>query len=333
MSSVNASYPRHRPRRLRRDASIRALVRENHLSAEDLILPLFVRDGDGADEPIPSMPGQSRLTIRTLVGKAKEAHELGIPAIAIFPKIADAEKTLDGRGAWDDGGLVPRAVKALKEAVPGLLVITDVALDPYSSMGQDGVVVDGRIDNDLTIEALVKQAVCQARAGADIVAPSDMMDGRVGAIRHALDEAGFPDAMILAYSAKYASAFYGPFRDALDSAPRGGTDKRTYQMDPANGAEAIKEVAADLAEGADLVMVKPGLPYLDILWRVKQEFQRPTAVYHVSGEYAMLKAAAQNGWIDEKACVLETLMAFKRAGADAILTYYAIDAARWLRKG
>jgi porphobilinogen synthase len=325
-------FPRHRPRRLRRDAAIRALVRENRLTPHDLIQPLFVQDGGGADEPIASMPGQARRSIASLVEIAGRCRELGIPAIALFPKIDDRHKSLGGEAAWDDDGLVPRAVRAVKEAVPGLLVITDVALDPYSSLGQDGIVVDGRIDNDRTVEALVQQAACQARAGADIVAPSDMMDGRVGALRAALDGQGSTDTLILAYSAKYASAFYGPFRDALDSAPRGGGDKKTYQMDPANGDEALREVALDLEEGADIVMVKPGLPYLDIVWRVKQEFQRPTAVYHVSGEYAMLKAAAANGWIDEKACTLETLTAFKRAGADAILTYCAIDAANWLNQ-
>jgi porphobilinogen synthase len=326
-------FPQRRPRRLRRDASVRALVRESRLAPEDLVQPLFVHDGDGPDEPILSMPGQSRLSVASLVERSAVAWEAGIRAIAIFPKIADADKTTGGEGAWDDGGLVPRALRAVKQAVPGMLVITDVALDPYSSLGQDGVVVNGRIDNDRTVEALVRQAVCQARAGADIVAPSDMMDGRVGAIREAIDASGAIDTLILAYSAKYASSFYGPFRDALDSAPRGGGDKKTYQMDPANGAEALHEVGMDLEEGADMVMVKPGMPYLDVLWRVKQAFQRPTAVYQVSGEYAMLKAAAGHGWLDERSAVLETLLAFRRAGADVILSYFAIDAARWLRQG
>lgn len=278
------------------------------------------------------MPGQFRRTLDSLVAHLKEAYALGVRGVALFPKVGDHEKSDDGEAAWDDTGLAPRVVRRLKAEVPGMLVITDIALDPYSSMGQDGVVIDGKIDNDRTIDALVKQALCHARAGVDIVAPSDMMDGRIGKIRDALDEAGFPEVMILSYAAKYASYFYGPFRDALESAPRGGADKKTYQMDPGNGAEALHEVGEDLAEGADMVMVKPGTPYLDILYRVKQAYQRPTAVYHVSGEYAMLKAAAINGWIDEKNTVLETLLAFKRAGADFILTYYAVDAARWLQE-
>ncbi|MBW1878726.1 MAG: porphobilinogen synthase [Deltaproteobacteria bacterium] len=325
-------FPAHRPRRLRSGPAIRALVRETRLAPEDLIQPLFVHDGDGPDEPIPSMPGMFRHNLSSLVDRAGQAWEAGVPAVALFPKVADERKTLDGSAAWDDAGIVPQAVRALKAALPDLLVITDIALDPYSSLGQDGVVVDGRIDNDLTIQALVQQAACQARAGADIVAPSDMMDGRVGAIRGVLDEAGFHDTLILAYSAKFASVFYGPFRDALDSAPRGGTDKRTYQMDPANGDEALHEVAQDLAEGADMVMVKPGMPYLDLVWRVKETFGRPTAVYQVSGEYAMFKAAAAKGWLEERPAVLEGLLGFKRAGADAILTYYATDAARWIRE-
>lgn len=324
-------FPRHRPRRLRQNGAIRDMVRETRLSPSDLIQPLFVHDGDGPDEPIASMPGQFRRSVASVVALAKELRALGIPAIALFPKIDDAHKTVGGEAAWDPVGLVPTVLRALKAAVPDLLVITDLALDPYSSLGQDGIVVDGQIHNDKTLDALVNQALCHAAAGADIVAPSDMMDGRVGAIRQALDQYGHEQTLILSYSAKYASAFYGPFRDALDSAPRGGGDKKTYQMDPANGDEALREVALDLAEGADIVMIKPGVPYLDIVWRVKQEFKRPTAVYHVSGEYAMIKAAAANGWIDEKAIVLETLTGIKRAGADAILTYYAADAARWLR--
>ena len=329
----SALYPRHRSRRLRQNEAVRALVRENAVSPSDLIQPMFVHDHDGPDEPILSMPGQSRLSIASAVALCAECHALGIPAVALFPKVDDSHKSLTGADAWDDDGLVPRVVRQIKEQVPGLLVITDVALDPYSSLGQDGIVVDGEIDNERTIEALVQQAACQARAGADFVAPSDMMDGRIGRIRAYLDERGHDKTSILAYSAKYASAFYGPFRDALDSAPRGGADKKTYQMDPGNGDEALLEVGQDLAEGADIVMVKPGLPYLDILWRVKQAFQRPTAVYHVSGEYAMIKAAAANGWIDERKIAMESLLAFKRAGADAILTYYARDAARWLREG
>lgn len=326
-----AQFPTLRPRRLRGTASARALVRENTLSAADFIQPLFVQDGEGPDVEIASMPGQFRLRLPTLLDRAADAYEAGVPAIALFPKIDDEHKTLGGEAAWDDEGLIPRAVRALKAQLPELLVITDVALDPYSSLGQDGIVRDGKILNDETIEALVQQAACQARAGADFVAPSDMMDGRVGAIRARLDADGHAETMILAYSAKYASAFYGPFRDALDSAPRGGTDKRTYQMDPANTNEALLEVELDLLEGADMVMVKPGMPYLDVLWRVKEHFQRPTAVYQVSGEYAMFKAAGQNGWIDERACVLEALLGFKRAGADAILTYYATEAAGWLK--
>ncbi len=325
-----ASWPAGRPRRLRTRGAIRDLVRESHLAPADLIQPLFVHDGDGPDEPIPSMPGMFRHNLPSLVERAARAWAAGVPAVALFPRVDDALKTEDGREAWNDDGLIPSAVRALAARCPELAVITDVALDPYSSLGQDGIVVDGEIHNDRTIEALVKQAACHARAGADVVAPSDMMDGRVGAIRGVLDADGHSDTLILAYSAKYASAYYGPFRDALDSAPRGGGDKRTYQMDPGNGDEALMEVARDLDEGADLVMVKPGMPYLDIVWRVKQAVRRPVFVYQVSGEYAMFKAAAQNGWLDERAVVLEALLGFRRAGADAILTYYATDAAEWL---
>lgn len=326
-----SGFPRRRQRRLRTRAAVRDLVREARLGPEDLIQPLFVHDGDGPDEPIASMPGQFRHNLPSLVERCRRAYAAGIRAIALFPRIDPSLKTEDGREAWNPDGLVPRAVRALHEAMPDLVVITDVALDPYSSLGQDGIVVDGEIHNDLTLEALVKQALCHAAAGADIVAPSDMMDGRVGALRTHLDEAGHTDTLVLAYAAKYASSFYGPFRDALDSAPRGGTDKRTYQMDPGNGDEALHEVQMDLDEGADLVMVKPGMPYLDVLWRVKQAFRRPTFVYQVSGEYAMFKAAAANGWIDERATVLEMLLGFRRAGADAILTYYATDVAEWLK--
>jgi porphobilinogen synthase len=333
MTSPLSAYPRVRPRRTRSGPSIRALVAETRLHPSDLILPMFVHDGRGPDEPIASMPGVVRHGRASLVQAACAAFELGIPAVALFPKVDDARKTEDGREAHNDEGLVPEVVRALKAACPELLVITDVALDPYSSLGQDGVVRDGEILNEATIDALQLQAACHARAGADLVAPSDMMDGRIGRIRDHLDALGFEKTGILAYSAKYASCFYGPFRDALDSAPRGGADKKTYQMDPANSDEALHEVGLDLAEGADVVMVKPGLPYLDVLYRVKQHFQRPTAVYQVSGEYAMLKAAAANGWLDERSAVLEALLAFKRAGADAILTYYAVDAARWLRAG
>ncbi len=324
-----APFPAHRPRRLRSRASIRALVRESRLAPEDLIQPLFVHE-ERVDSPIVSMPGVSRLSLDSLVKAGKRAHAAGVPAVVLFPRVADKDKTLGGEAAWSDDGLVPRAVRALKGAVPELAVITDVALDPYSSLGQDGVVVDGKIVNDATVAALVRQALSHARAGADMVSPSDMMDGRVGAIRKALDAHGFDDVLLLAYSAKYASAFYGPFRDALDSAPRGGADKKTYQMDPANGDEALKEVGLDLAEGADIVMVKPGTPYLDIVWRVKEAFKRPVAVYQVSGEYAMIEAAAANGWLDRRSIILETLIGFRRAGADMVLTYFATEAAEWL---
>jgi len=324
------AFPTHRPRRLRTRGAVRDLVAEHRIGPEDLIQPYFVFAGDGPDHPIPSMPGQSRLSEARLLEEAARAWRAGIRAIALFPYVDDALKTEDGAEAWNDDGLVPRVVRALKAALPDLLVVTDIALDPYSSLGQDGIVVDGEIDNDRTLDALVKQAVCQARAGTDVVAPSDMMDGRVGRIRTALDAEGFTDTLILAYSAKYASAFYGPFRDALDSAPRGGTDKRTYQMDPANGDEALHEVDLDLAEGADLVMVKPGMPYLDVVYRVKQHTRRPVVVYQVSGEYAMLSAAAANGWLDKDKVVDEALLSFKRAGADAILSYFAVACAeRW----
>ncbi len=323
-------YPHRRQRRLRTRGSVRDLVRESVLTPKDLLQPLFVKQQPGPDEAIPSMPGQSRHSVDSLVARCRRAWEAGVPAVALFPKVLDDLKTEDGSAAWDPDGLVPEAIAALKSALPELLVITDVALDPYSSLGQDGVVVDGEIHNERTIEALTQQAVCQARAGADIISRDDMMDGRVGAIRDALDAHGFSDTLIFAYSAKYASAFYGPFRDALDSAPRGGTDKRTYQMDPGNGDEALHEVEMDLAEGADWVMVKPGMPYRDILWRGKEAFGRPTFAYQVSGEYAMFKAAAERGWIDEEKCVLEALLGFKRAGADGVLTYYATDVAEWL---
>ena len=326
------AFPVHRPRRNRTHAAVRRLVAEHRVGPEDLVQPYFVFEGAGPDQPIASMPGQARLSEDRRVEEVARARDAGIGAVALFPYIHDRLKAEDGREAWHDDGLVPRVVRALKAAVPEVAVITDVALDPYSSLGQDGIVVDGEIDNDRTLDALVQQAACHARAGADVVAPSDMMDGRVGRIRAALDAGGHADVRLLAYSAKYASAFYGPFRDALDSAPRGGTDKRTYQMDPANGAEALYEVALDLDEGADLVMVKPGMPYLDVVWRVKARFQRPVAVYQVSGEYAMICAAAANGWLSRDAIVDESLLAFKRAGADAIVTYFAVEAAeRWGR--
>lgn len=326
-------FPRQRPRRLRRDAFSRRLVREHRLAADDLILPVFVHDRPGR-EAIASMPGVERLSIDELLGVAAEAVALGIPALALFPVTPAAAKSLDAAEAWNPDGLAQRAVRALKAAQPQLGVITDVALDPFTTHGQDGLVdAGGHVVNDATVEALVKQALSHAEAGADIVAPSDMMDGRIGAIRDALEAAGHVDTRILAYSAKYASAFYGPFRDAVGSAANlGKGGKHSYQMDPANGDEALREVALDLEEGADLIMVKPGLPYLDIVRRVKQEFGVPTLAYQVSGEYTMLKAAAAHGWLDERSCVLEALLAFKRAGADAVLSYHALDAARWLRE-
>src|SRR6185437_10871045 len=309
------------------------LMRETEIMPADLILPVFVREGRAAREAVPSMPGVERLSVDELLHVAGEAHALGIPALALFPVTPAEAKSLDAREAWNPNGLAQRAVKALKHEFPELGIITDVALDPFTTHGQDGLIDDsGYVVNDATVAALVKQAVSHAEAGADIVAPSDMMDGRIGAIRGALESAGHIHTRILAYSAKYASAFYGPFRDAVGSAANlGKGDKHTYQMDVGNSDEALREVKLDIAEGADAVMVKPGLPYLDIVRRVKDTFGVPTFVYQVSGEYAMLKAASQNGWLDEKAVVLESLTAFKRAGADAILTYYAIDAARWLR--
>jgi porphobilinogen synthase len=329
-----ARFPAARPRRLRATASIRALVREHVLSVDDLVWPLFVQEGDGPDVPIPSMPGQVRRSVASVVRACVGAHALGIRAVAVFPRIDDIHKSLDAAAAWDDGGLVPRVVAAIKEAAPGLLVWTDVALDPYSALGQDGLVgADGRVLNDETVAALVAQACCHARAGADFVCPSDMMDGRVGAIRRALDAAGHADVGIVAYSAKFASSFYGPFRDALDSAPRGGGDKKTYQLDPANGAEAMREIAADVDEGADIVMVKPGLAYLDVVREAARRFEVPVSVYQVSGEYAMIEAAAANGWLDRRAVVLESLLAFKRAGASMIWTYHAFTVAQWLREG
>ena len=329
------SYPDTRLRRMRRDAFSRRLMREHVLSTNDLIWPVFVREGEGVREPVASMPGVVRHSIDTLLEAAGEAQALGIPALALFPVTPDSAKSLDAREAWNAGGLAQRAVRALKAKYPALGVITDVALDPFTTHGQDGLIDDaGYVVNDATVEALVKQALSHAAAGADVVAPSDMMDGRVGAIRRALEQAGHVHTRILAYSAKYASSFYGPFRDAVGSAASlGKADKYTYQMDPANSDEALREVGLDLAEGADMVMVKPGMPYLDVVQRVKRRYGAPTFAYQVSGEYAMLKAAAANGWLDERACALEALTAFKRAGADAILTYFAVDAARWLRSG
>jgi porphobilinogen synthase len=327
------AYPATRMRRMRRDAFSRALMRETVLTPADLVLPVFIQEGSGeARSEVPSMPGVSRLSIDALLEVAGQAQALGVPALALFPHVADSRKTDDGGAAWDDGGLVQRAVRALKARFPRLGVICDVALDPFTTHGQDGLVDDtGYVLNDETVAALVRQALSQARAGADFVAPSDMMDGRIGAIREALEDAGLVHTRILAYSAKYASSFYGPFRDAVGSAAGlGKGSKHTYQMDVANSDEALREVQLDLEEGADAVMVKPGLPYLDVVRRVKERFGAPTFVYQVSGEYAMLKAAGGHGWIDEKACMLEALTCIKRAGADAILTYFALDAARAL---
>ncbi len=327
-------YPATRMRRMRRDAFSRALMRETVLTPSDLILPVFVQEGTGdVRDAVASMPGVARLSIDALLKVGEDAQRLGVPALALFPHLGDDRKTADGREAYNDDGLVQRAVRALKSRFPELGVICDDALDPFTTHGQDGLIdATGYILNDETIAVLVKQALSQAQAGADFVAPSDMMDGRIGAIRQALENAGLIHTRILAYSAKYASSFYGPFRDAVGSAASlGKGSKHTYQMDVGNSDEALREVQLDLEEGADAVMVKPGLPYLDIVRRVKERFGAPTFVYQVSGEYAMLKAAGGNGWIDEKACAMEALTSIKRAGADAILTYYALDAAKWLR--
>ena len=319
---------------MRTDDFSRRLMRQHLLTVDDLIYPVFVVEGENRREAVASMPGVARMSIDLLLEEAREAVRLGIPAIALFPVTPSAKKSDDAREAYNPEGLAQRATRALKQALPGLGVITDVALDPFTSDGQDGLTdFGGYVVNDETVAVLVKQALSHAKAGADIVAPSDMMDGRVGAIRRALEAEGFVNTRILAYSAKYASNFYGPFRDAVGSAANlGGGNKFSYQMDPANSDEALREVGLDIAEGADMVMVKPGLPYLDIVRRVKDSFAAPTFVYQVSGEYSMLKAAAQNGWLDEKKTVLETLLAFKRAGADGILTYYALQAARWLQE-
>jgi porphobilinogen synthase len=331
--SFHAPFPHGRPRRLRRDDFTRNLVRENALTPHDLIYPVFVLDGQSRREAVASMPGVERLSLDLLLPVAEQCVALGIPAMALFPVIDPALKTPDGQEAWNAGGLVPRVVRALKREFPQLGVMTDVALDPFTSHGQDGLLDEtGYILNDETVQVLVRQALTQAEAGVDIVAPSDMMDGRIGAIRAALEAAGFIHTRIMAYSAKYASAFYGPFRDAVGSAATlGKSNKKVYQMDPGNSDEALREVAMDIAEGADMVMVKPGMPYLDIVRRVKDEFRVPTFAYQVSGEYAMLKAAAQNGWLDHDAVMMESLLAFKRAGADGVLTYFALDAARLLR--
>jgi len=322
----------HRPRRLRKHSSIRSLVRETSFSVEDLIYPLFIIEGEIRKEEVKSMPGIERLSIDQLMLEAKEIVDLKIPAIALFPVISVDNKSEEAQESYNSDGLIQRAVRELKRNFPDLLVITDVALDPFTSHGQDGIIdKDGYVVNDETVEVLIKQAISHARAGADIIAPSDMMDGRIGAIRRALEENGYIHTNILAYSAKYASSFYGPFRDAVGSSGSlGKADKKTYQMDPANSNEALHEVEMDIAEGADMVMIKPGLPYLDIVATVKQTFAVPTFAYHVSGEYAMLKAASANGWIEEKPVVLETLSCFKRAGADAVLTYYAKEVAQWI---
>lgn len=333
MTDFNGKYPLVRPRRLRDKAFIRDLVQENHLHVTDLIYPVFVMEGENQLTSVASMPGVERMTIDRLLQIAAECSELGIQALAIFPVIEPELKSETASEAFNPDGLVPRTVKALKKVFPDLGVITDVALDPYTAHGQDGLLDENNyIVNDPTVAVLIKQALCHAQAGADIVAPSDMMDGRVGAIRLALEKNGFVNTKILAYTAKYASAFYGPFRDAVGSASNlGKADKKNYQMNPANADEALLEVAQDIAEGADMVMVKPGMPYLDIVRDIKNNFDVPVFAYQVSGEYAMLKAASQNGWLNEKESVLESLMGFKRAGCSAILSYYAMDVAKWLK--
>ncbi len=330
----NTSYPNIRMRRMRRDGFSRALMRENTLSSDDLIYPLFVIEGKNKREVIASMPGVERLSLDLLLKEAEQVQRLGIPAMALFPVTPAEVKSLGAEEAYNPEGLAQRSVRALKQAFPELGIITDVALDPFTSHGQDGLIDDtGYVLNNETVEVLIKQALSHAEAGVDIVAPSDMMDGRIGAIRSTLEQAGFIHTRILAYSAKYASSFYGPFRDAVGSAANlGGGNKYSYQMDPANSDEALREVGLDIEEGADMVMVKPGMPYLDIIYRVKQQFGVPVFAYQVSGEYAMLKAAVQNGWLDEKQTVMEALLSFKRAGADAILSYYAKSAAAWIQE-
>ncbi|WP_353427561.1 porphobilinogen synthase [Polynucleobacter sp. MWH-UH19D] len=326
-------FPNHRPRRMRRDDWSRRLMQENSVSASDLIYPVFLLEGSGKSEAVASMPGVNRLSLDLLMPIAQECVDLSIPVLALFPVIDASLKTPDGKEAFNPNGLIPNAVRELKKHFPNLGIMTDVALDPYTSHGQDGILDEqGRILNDETTAILVKQAVTQAQAGVDIVAPSDMMDGRIGKIREALEEQGLIHTRIMAYSAKYASAFYGPFRDAVGSAKNlGKADKKTYQMDCANGDEALREVALDINEGADMVMVKPGMPYLDIVRRVREAFDYPTYAYQVSGEYAMIKAAAQNGWLDHDAVMMESLLAFKRAGADGVLTYFALEAARLVK--
>ncbi|QWD71426.1 porphobilinogen synthase [Polynucleobacter sp. UB-Siik-W21] len=329
------NFPEHRPRRMRRDDWSRRLMQENSVSANDLIYPAFLLEGQGKSEAVASMPGINRVSLDLLLPVAQECVDLGIPVLALFPVIDASLKTPDGKEAFNPNGLIPNAVRELKKRFPNLGIMTDVALDPYTSHGQDGVLDEqGRILNDETAAILVKQAVAQVEAGVDIVAPSDMMDGRIGKIREALEQKNLIHTRIMAYSAKYASAFYGPFRDAVGSAKNlGKADKKTYQMDCANGDEALREVALDISEGADMVMVKPGMPYLDIVRRVREEFDYPTYAYQVSGEYAMLKAAAQNGWLDHDAVMMESLLAFKRAGADGVLTYFALEAARLMKSG
>ena len=327
------TFPATRMRRMRANEFSRRLMRETSLSPADLIWPVFILEGDDAVEPVASMPGVDRMTIDHLLRAAERCQELGVPAIVLFPVVTSDRKTEDAREAWNPEGLAQRAVSALKQRFPELGVITDVALDPFTTHGQDGLIDEtGYVMNDATIDVLVKQAVSHAEAGADVIAPSDMMDGRIGAIRLALETEGFPNQQILAYSAKYASSFYGPFRDAVGSAANlAGGNKYSYQMDPANSDEALREVELDLQEGADMVMIKPAMPYLDIIRRVKDAFGMPTFAYQVSGEYAMLKAAALNGWLDEEAVAIEALTSIKRAGADGILTYYALRAAQWIK--
>ncbi|NHZ33651.1 porphobilinogen synthase [Massilia rubra] len=333
MSTLPVQFPATRMRRMRRDPFSRAMVRENTITSSDLIYPVFIVDGVNQRQPISAMPGIERLSVDLLLDVAQECVNLGIPVLALFPSIDASLKTADGVEATNPDGLIPRAVRALKERFPELGVLTDIALDPYTSHGQDGLIDEnGYVLNDETTAMLIRQALCHAEAGVDVVAPSDMMDGRIGALRAVFEEQGYIHTRIMAYSAKYASAFYGPFREAVSSAASlGKSDKFTYQMDPANGNEALREVALDIAEGADMVMVKPGMPYLDIVRRVKDEFKVPTFAYQVSGEYAMIKAAAQNGWLDHDKVMMEAMMAFKRAGADGVLTYFALDIARLLK--
>jgi porphobilinogen synthase len=327
-------FPNTRPRRMRKDDFSRRLMRESELTTNDLIQPVFVTEGNSNSEPIPSMPEVNRLSIDLLVEKCRTCYELGIPAVVLFPVTPLDAKSELAEEAWNEHGLIPRAIRAIKQAVPELGVITDVALDPYTSHGQDGLINEsGYVVNDKTVEVLVKQALCHADAGADVVAPSDMMDGRVSAIREVLEENGFVHTKILSYAAKYASSYYGPFRDAVGSASNlAGGNKYSYQMDPANSDEALREVALDIKEGADMIMIKPGMPYMDVIWRVKQAFGMPTFAYQVSGEYAMFKAASNQGWLDEKQVVLEAMMGFKRAGCDGVLTYYSEQIAMWLKQ-